>query len=331
MRPLLHSTFLLLSLAWFTSCETPPAGSGSGSPTGDSGSSVGQLQVPDNPILSDVSRGEDVGRNLNRLMEGPTVDHCPNCPVPAAESEPQPSGARVGDSTLMRNYTRLGGDPVALEQALCFANRHSRTRFRTTGEGYRNGIRIDDQRYITINDLNKSSNEKRLFILDTQTGEVSAYHSGHGSGTGGSSNSRERSTHFSNNEGSNLNPSGFFITGNRYRSTKSWGTGMRLHGLQPGINDNAMARGIVLHQAPYVAAGVARSGDSSPRLGGATAGRSNGCTAVSSNHVGEIMGKLATGNEGSHPYRGGSLYYNFSPSEKNRGRSYCGNPTVGSP
>ncbi len=321
MRQLIHLIFLLSCFAWFTGCETPQSGSGSAS----TGGGADSFQVQDNPLLTNVSRGEDVGKNLNRLMEGPTVDHCPNCPIP--DSQPEASGARVNDSTLMSNYTKLGGDPVALEQALCFANKYKRTKFKTSGEGYSNGIGIDNQRYITINDLNKSSNEKRLFILDTQTGQVSVYQSGHGSGTkGGKSNSKERSTHFSNTDGTSLTPSGFFITGNKYTSTKEWGTGMRLHGLQPGINDNSMARGIVLHKAPYVAAGVARSSDSSVKIGGSTAGRSNGCTAVSPSHVGEIMGKLASGTEGRHPYRGGSLYYNYSPAEKNKGRSYCGNP-----
>ena len=326
MRQLIHLTLLLSCFAWFTSCETPQGSAGTTNNGG--GGSSDSFSLQENPLLSDVSRGEDIGRNLNRLMEGPTADRCRDLPVPLPDAEVQASGARVNNTTLMNNYTKLGGDPVALEQALCFANKYKRTKFKTSGEGYPNGIGIDDQRYITINDLNKSSTEKRLFILDTQTGQVSVYHSGHGSGGGGKSNSKERSSHFSNNDGSNLNPSGFFITGNKYNSSKDWKVGMRLHGLQPGINDNSMARGIVLHKAPYVPAGVARSSESSAKLGGASSGRSNGCTVVNPSHVGEVMGKLASGNEGRHPYRGGSLYYNFSPSEKNKGRSYCGNPVA---
>jgi len=122
LRQLIHLIFLLSCFAWFTGCETPQSGSGSAS----TGGGADSFQVQDNPLLTNVSRGEDVGKNLNRLMEGPTVDHCPNCPIP--DSQPEASGARVNDSTLMSNYTKLGGDPVALEQALCFANKYKRTK-----------------------------------------------------------------------------------------------------------------------------------------------------------------------------------------------------------
>jgi hypothetical protein len=272
----------------------------------------------------DILKG-NVSGSVNRLMQGPTSSYCPDC----SENRDQPAANnfRAGDERqLLENFRRLGGDPVAFQQAMCFLRTHGNKRFHTTADGYR-GISIENQRYVTINDLTKPSTARRLFILDRQTGEVKAYHSGHGSGTGRQTNSRERITHFSNQNGSNTNPSGFFITGNTYRSSRAWGLGIRMHGLQQGINDNAMARGIVIHQADYTPAGVASSRDANPVLSGGSSGRSNGCTTVNPRHFREVERILSSGQEGNS-HRGGSLYYNFSPTEKNRGANYCGHSLV---
>jgi len=279
-------------------------------------------QLP--PQAADVLRTGELAGAINNTMRGPTADYCPDCND--TRDQPQPALARTGThQQLLNNFRRLGGDPIAFEQAMCFLRTHGNTRFRTSADGYNSGIRIEQQRYVTINDLNKPSNQKRLFILDRQTGEVRAYHSGHGSGTGNNRNSHEVIRHFSNTNGSNTNPRGFFITGNTYRSNQSFGEGVRLHGLQRGINDNSMERGIVIHGASYTPAGMARSSDANPRLTGDRSGRSQGCTTVNTRHYREVERILSSGNEARGDRRGGSLYYNYSPTERGLGARYCGN------
>ncbi len=245
---------------------------------------------------------------------------------------PDPSAPPVvlpsEDSSLLKNYKKLGGDPVAFEQAMCFLKTNGKTSFKSFGEGYRNGIKIENQRYVTIQDFTKPSSEKRLFMLDRETGNVEVIHSGHGLGAYPYPNSRELAKSFGNSSGSFKTPSGFFITGNTYNSKKSWRVGMRLHGLQKGINDKTIGRGVVLHGGSYVTEGVAKDSDSSPRIKGKSCGGSKGCTVVNSNQVKSVMSKLASGKEGRYPYRGGALFYNFSPLEKSKGASYCGDRLV---
>jgi hypothetical protein len=75
---------------------------------------------------------------------------------------------------------------------------------------------------------------------------------------------------FSNEEGSLMTSLGAFVTGTTYNGRN--GYSLRLRGAEPGVNDRAEARTIVVHGAPYVSEEVAhRQG----RLG-----RSYGCPAV---------------------------------------------------
>lgn len=271
-------------------------------------------------LADEAIRGGDISGSLNQIMQGPTANYCPDCTE--ERDQPQARGNYVSNDTLRRNFERLGGDPIAFQQAMCFLNTHGRTQFRTDAWDSSNGrVRIENQRYVTINDLTKPSTHRRLFILDRQTGEVRAYHSGHGNGRG--RNTHQVINYFSNDSGSNTNPSGFFITGNSYQSTASWGTGIRLHGLQRGINDNSIRRGIVIHQASYTPAGVASSREANPRLTGGQSGRSQGCTTVAPQHFREVQSILSAGTEGRNS-RGGSLYFNYSPRERSQGARYCG-------
>jgi hypothetical protein len=299
---------IFLFIFSFSSCEENAGGSSL--PGGNS-------ELP--AAAAEVMRTGDLTSTIDQTMRGPTATYCPDC----TEDRDQVTGmARTAsERQLLENFTRLGGDPIAFQQAMCFLNTHGRTNFQSSGAGYNNGIRIEQQRYVTINDLNKPSTEKRLFILDRQTGQVTAYHSGHGNG--GGRNTHERISYFSNNNGSNTNPRGFFITGNTYNSNQSFGEGVRLHGLQRGINDASMARGIVIHGAPYTPAGLARSNEANPSLTGPRSGRSHGCTTVANQHYREVERMLSAGREGSST-RGGSLYYNFSPTERSAGARYCG-------
>jgi len=120
---------------------------------------------------------------------------------------------------------------------------------------------------LTVIDYSLASRERRLWVLDLVHARVLAHELvAHGRRTGD-----DRASRFSNEPGSFQSSLGTFVTGSVYRGTH--GLTLKLRGLDPGLNDRAEARGIVMHGAPYVSeASVATLG----RLG-----RSQGCPALS--------------------------------------------------
>ena len=112
----------------------------------------------------------------------------------------------------------------------------------------------------------------------------------HGRGTGD-----DRAVRFSNRPGSLQSSLGTFVTGAVYRGKH--GLALRLRGLDPGLNDRAEARAIVIHGAPYVSeAVVAKLG----RLG-----RSQGCPALSPAAAARVIGLIGVGTVvfAYHPQR----------------------------
>ena len=126
---------------------------------------------------------------------------------------------------------------------------------------------LESRPVLTVIDYSLASRERRLWVLDLAHARVLAHELvAHGRRTGD-----DRASRFSNVPGSLQSSLGAFITGSVYRGTH--GLSLRLRGLDPGLNDRAEARGIVMHGAPYVSeASVATLG----RLG-----RSQGCLALS--------------------------------------------------
>lgn len=101
--------------------------------------------------------------------------------------------------------------------------------------------RIEDKKagYITIIDFSKPSNEERFFVIDLENKKVdfSTYVThGKNSGLG-------TAVKFSNNPNSYQSSLGFYLTKNTYEGSN--GYSLRLLGLEPGINSNAMDRNIV--------------------------------------------------------------------------------------
>ena len=120
---------------------------------------------------------------------------------------------------------------------------------------------------ITIIDLSKSSCTKRMWIVDLVNKELLLNTwVAHGNGSGGLIPDR-----FSNENSSHASSLGFYITDNVYNGKH--GRSLRLEGVDAGFNDNAFARGIVIHAAPYVSPYIINL---KGRLG-----RSEGCPAIS--------------------------------------------------
>lgn len=119
---------------------------------------------------------------------------------------------------------------------------------------------------LTIVDFSLSSNTKRLWVIDLITGNV-LFNSlvAHGKNTG-----EEYASNFSNASESFKSSLGFYSTGEIYNGKH--GMSLRLDGLEKGVNDNARARGVVMHAAEYVSDSFIKNNH---RLG-----RSQGCPAV---------------------------------------------------
>jgi len=145
--------------------------------------------------------------------------------------------------------------------------------------------KIDDvknREVITIVDFSKPSTRERLFVIDLENKQV-LYKSlvAHGQNSGTNMASR-----FSNAPRSRKSCLGFFLTAETYNG--KYGYSLKLDGLEPGINDNARPRGIVVHGADFVSYAIARDTG--------LLGRSFGCPALPVNRAKEIIDKISKGS-----------------------------------
>lgn len=143
--------------------------------------------------------------------------------------------------------------------------------------------RVSDRSVIGLVDFAAPSHATRLHIVDVASGRVLEQHlvaHGHGSDP---DNSGWVET-FSNRPGSNASSQGAFLAADLY--TGQHGRSRRLVGLDPE-NNLALERAIVIHAASYVDATMARTQN--------RVGRSQGCFAVSSQSIGDVLWRLAPG------------------------------------
>lgn len=121
-------------------------------------------------------------------------------------------------------------------------------------------------RHLAVIDYGLPSAQPRLWVLDLRTGALRfEEHVAHGRGSG-----EARAVRFSNRAHSHHTSLGLFRARESYVGRN--GYSLRLQGLEPGINDQALARGIVIHGADYVSEAFVKA---TGRLG-----RSHGCPAV---------------------------------------------------
>ena len=144
-------------------------------------------------------------------------------------------------------------------------------------------------RMLTIIDYSLPSTERRLWVIDLARGKVLFNELvAHGKQTG-----ENIARAFSNDPGSHRSSLGAFLTGATYFGKH--GLSLRLHGLEPGINDRAEERAIVMHAADYVSEDLARK---QGRIG-----RSQGCPAV----------RPAVARKLIDTIRGGTLVFAYYP------------------
>jgi len=142
---------------------------------------------------------------------------------------------------------------------------------------------------LTVIDYSRPSTEPRLWVLDLD-GKRLLFEElvAHGAGSGGNVPTR-----FSNDPGSRASSLGLFLTGETYEGRN--GYSLRLHGLEPGVNDLAYDRNIVIHGAGYVSEEFGRRHG---RLG-----QSWGCPALSPRAACRVIDHI----------KGGSLLFAYYP------------------
>ena len=181
-------------------------------------------------------------------------------PAAAAPAAAAPAGARASFEGYARAlHGELGLAAQGLEYAPFRYGLLGHCRLRERRLLARPGI-------LSIVDYRLSSNRERLFVLDLERRKL-LHRSlvAHGRGSGD-----EYARSFSNGARSLKSSLGFYVTGSTYRGKH--GYSLRLEGLDPGFNDKAGTRAIVMHGATYVSRAFA--------LRHRRIGRSWGCPAV---------------------------------------------------
>jgi hypothetical protein len=152
---------------------------------------------------------------------------------------------------------------------------------------------LEGFRHLAVIDYSRPSTEPRLWVFDVTRGRLLFQELvAHGRNTG----DFDRATRFSNVDGSRMSSLGLYRTAETYYGSK--GYSLRLHGLDPGFNDNALARAIVMHGASYVNQALAR------QIG--RIGRSWGCPAVRQEVARTVIDTL----------KGGELLFAYYPDRK---------------
>ena len=140
---------------------------------------------------------------------------------------------------------------------------------------------------LTIIDYSMPSTQRRMWVIDPESGVVIMNELvAHGQGSGDNV-----ATRFGNTNDSHRTSLGVFRTAETYQGKH--GHSLKLDGKDPGVNDAARARAIVIHAADYVSDAFARSHG---RLG-----RSHGCPAVNPGVSRRLIDEI----------RGGSIVVSF--------------------
>lgn len=132
-----------------------------------------------------------------------------------------------------------------------------------------------DQSVLSVIDFSLPSSQKRMWIIDVEAQKI-LHHTyvAHGKNTG-----LLMAEHFSNRPNSLQSSLGFYLTDNVYYGKH--GRSLRLNGMEPGINDKARQRAVVLHGADYATEAFVKN---QGRLG-----RSFGCPAVPRQETDQII------------------------------------------
>lgn len=244
------------------------------------------VSVPASPAAAPATDSNAVTVPTTGPTAGPTAVKAPALdPLAAAPAavEPVPAAVEpaVAEPSLFATLAAAAPtlDRQVLERALAAAACAV-----AEGEARRDEI-------LTVIDYSLPSAKKRLWTFDLARGKL-LFHErvAHGKNTG-----LTRAERFSNDEGSLQTSLGLFRTADTYIGGN--GYSLRLHGLEPGVNDRALERLIVIHGAWYV------SDEFATQHG--RIGRSWGCPAVRAEVARPLIDRI----------KGGSLVFAYYPDD----------------
>ena len=190
-------------------------------------------------------------------------------------------GARADDQLVAR---LTAAAPAANPKVISLATRAADC-------ARRQGL-LEGFNHLAVIDYSLPSTQPRLWVFDVKKGRLLFQELvAHGKNTG-----EQVAQRFSNVEGSKMSSLGLFQATETYYGNN--GYSLRLRGLDPGFNDRALARAIVMHGAPYVSEAIVE------RLG--RLGRSWGCPAVRQEVARTVIDTL----------KGGALIFAYYPDRK---------------
>jgi hypothetical protein len=187
----------------------------------------------------------------------------------------------LADST----YKSVEVEAAALYNELSLQEKGlSEDAFEYAYKGYRNLLDrqlVKNPGYLTICDFSQSSNNKRFYLIDLNNNEllINTYVA-HGRNSGG-----EFATKFSNKPSSLQSSLGFYITENTYFGEH--GLSLKINGMEPGFNNNALKRAVVVHGADYIGENWLNSSD--------YMGRSYGCPAIPAKDRDQVINTIKNG------------------------------------
>ena len=178
----------------------------------------------------------------------------------------------VAAAALLRPFAAVadpvGVSPAILKRALAALDAHRAV--------------IPNRDTIAIADFSLPSRAQRFHLVDVASGRVSSHLVAHGRGSDPAHTGWLH--HFSNAPRSNATSAGAYRTDGLYSGAH--GRSIRLSGLD-ATNNNALSRGIVVHSAWYVSPEMAH--------GRGALGRSEGCFALSSTSLPEVLQRIGSG------------------------------------
>jgi len=187
---------------------------------------------------------------------------------------PAKENSAVSD-TISSAYDKIGLEAAGLSKMAFESALKGFEKLRSIGK-------ISNSHIVTIADFSKSSTLKRLFVIDMdQEKLLFNTYVAHGQGSG-----EEYARKFSNVPESFKSSPGFYCTTTTYEGKH--GYSLKLEGLEPGINDNASERAIVIHGADYVSSQYIRDHG--------ILGRSWGCPAVPQSLKKPIINTIKNGS-----------------------------------
>jgi hypothetical protein len=210
-------------------------------------------------------------------------------PYKQADSTLHKNSIALNDNTTVNSVKKDSADIEAEIEAI-YDSIHlkkvglSKEAFEYAMKGYselaeQNKIRRKD--IITICDFTQSSRRKRMYVVDLSNYKLLIQtHVAHGRNSGA-----EYARRFSNKPESLQSSLGFYTTSTTYYG--GYGLALTIDGLEPGINDKARRRKIVVHGSDYVGTNYLRFSRN--------IGRSFGCPAVPAKQSRKIINTIKNG------------------------------------